>query len=508
METSNITSHTNLLSKIDLEKQNPNHIVPTISELKTEARSLFSLAFPTILAALILYARSAISMLFLGHIGELELAGGSLAIAFANITGYSVLAGLALGMDPLCSQAFGAGKPTLLSLTLQRTVLFLLTSSLVIVALWLNLGNIMISLHQDPSIASLAQTYILFSIPDLLTNSILNPLRIYLRAQGITSPLTIAMLAGTIFHIPMNFLLVSYLGLGFIGVSMAAAASNLFVVVFLVAYVWVKGLHEPTWTRPSSECFKDWGPLVSLAIPSCVGVCLEWWWYEIMTVLCGLLINPQTPVAAMGILIQTTSLLYIFPSSVGFAVSTRVGNELGSNRPDTARLSAIVAVTFAGVMGMTASAFAWGVSDVWGRIFTNDFDIIRLTAAALPILGLCELGNCPQTVGCGVVRGTARPSKAANINLGAFYLVGTPVAVGLTFWAGYGFCGLWIGLFAAQICCAAMMLYVVATTDWEGEAMRARKLTCSESVDVVITTQSNGDLTEPLVYVVTVAADN
>ncbi|KAG2300095.1 hypothetical protein Bca4012_011685 [Brassica carinata] len=508
METSNITtSHTNLLSKIDLEKQNPTKTFPPISDLKAEAKSLFSLAFPTILAALILYARSAISMLFLGHIGELELAGGSLAIAFANITGYSVLAGLALGMDPLCSQAFGAGKPKLLSLTLQRTVLFLLTSSLVIVTLWLNLGKIMISLHQDPSISSLAQTYILCSIPDLLTNSFLHPLRIYLRAQGITSPLTIATLAGTIFHIPINFLLVSYLGLGFVGVSMAAAASNLFVVVFLVVHVWVKGLHEPTWTSPSSECFKDWTPLISLAIPSCVGVCLEWWWYEIMTVLCGLLVNPKTPVAAMGILIQTTSLLYIFPSSLGFAVSTRVGNELGSNRPKTARLSAIIAVSFAGVMGMTASLFAWGVSDFWGRIFTNDVDIIRLTAAALPILGLCELGNCPQTVGCGVVRGTARPAKAANINLGAFYLVGTPVAVGLTFWAAYGFCGLWIGLFAAQICCAAMMLYVVANTDWEGEAKRARKLTCSEGVDVVITAQSNDDLAEPFVYVVTVAAD-
>lgn len=53
-----------------------------------------------------------------------------------------------------------------------------------------------------------------------------------------------------------------------------------------------------------------------------------------------------------------------------------------------------------------------------------------------------------------------------------------------------------------------MMLYVVATTDWEGEAKRARKLTCSEGVDVVITAQGNGDdLTEPFVYVVTVAAD-
>ncbi|KAG2311477.1 hypothetical protein Bca52824_023034 [Brassica carinata] len=79
------TPHSPLLlllprGSIDLENKNLNHIIPTISELKTEARSLFSFAFPTILAALILYACSAISMLFLGHIGKLELAGGSLAI--------------------------------------------------------------------------------------------------------------------------------------------------------------------------------------------------------------------------------------------------------------------------------------------------------------------------------------------------------------------------------------------------------------------------------------------
>ncbi|OMO80998.1 Multi antimicrobial extrusion protein [Corchorus olitorius] len=67
-----------------------------------------SLALPTILTAVLLYRRSMVSMLFLGHLGELALAGGSLAIGFANITCYSVLSGLAMGMEPICSQAFGA----------------------------------------------------------------------------------------------------------------------------------------------------------------------------------------------------------------------------------------------------------------------------------------------------------------------------------------------------------------------------------------------------------------
>ncbi|KAK3436369.1 hypothetical protein EUGRSUZ_C00965 [Eucalyptus grandis] len=417
-----------------------------------EARSLLALALPIALTALILYSRSALSMIFLGRLGDTELAAGSLAIAFANITGYSVLSGLALGMEPLCSQAFGARRPKLLAVTLHRSVVFLLACSVPISLLWLNMQRVLIYLRQDPSITRIAHTYLLFSLPDLLTNSFLHPIRIYLRAQGITHPLTLASILGTILQVPVNLFLVRSFRLGVAGV---AAGS-------------------PGW-----DCFAGWRPLLRLAGPSCVSVCLEWWWYEIMIVLCGLLADPKSAVAAMGILIQTTSLLYVFPSSLGFAVSTRVGNELGADRPAGARLSSAVAGALAAGMGMCAAAFSWAMRDTWGRMFTQDETILRLVSAALPILGLCELGNCPQTVGCGVLRGCARPCTAANVNLGAFYLVGMPAAIGLGFGVGVGFCGLWVGLLSAQVCCAGLMLYVVGTTDWGFQAKRAQMLTCN-----------------------------
>jgi MATE family multidrug resistance protein len=49
-----------------------------------------------------------------------------------------------------------------------------------------------------------------------------------------------------------------------------------------------------------------------------------------MIILCELLLdpNPKAAVAAMGTLIQTTSLLYISPSSFSLGVSMRVGNDL------------------------------------------------------------------------------------------------------------------------------------------------------------------------------------
>ncbi|KAM7259737.1 hypothetical protein ACFE04_015478 [Oxalis oulophora] len=480
-----------------------------VIDLFTEAKLLFNLAFPICVTALIMYARSIISMLFLGHLGDLQLAAGSLAIAFANITGYSVLSGLALGMEPLCSQAFGAQRPKLLSQTLHRSIIFLLISSIPISILWIYMDKIMFYLHQDPNITTLARTYLIYSLPDLLSNSFIHPIRIFLRAQGITHPLTLATLFGTILHFPINLLLVNYFNLGLSGVAAASAISNFTVVAFLVIHVISSNIHEPTWSNPTRDCLTGWKPLLKLAGPSCVSVCLEWWWYEIMIVLCGLLVNPKAAVASMGILIQTTSLIYVFPSSLGFAVSTRVGNELGANRPYKAKLSAVAAFFIAATVGLTAAVFAFGLRDKWARMFTSDSEILHLTSVALPILGLCELGNCPQTVGCGVLRGSARPSTAANVNLGAFYLVGMPVAIGLGFLLEVGFCGLWMGLLAAQVCCACLMLYVVGATDWDIEGRRAQRLMCAGGIDATVcspllsecSSKSNIEEQQPLICI-------
>uniref|UniRef100_A0A6V7QRF7 Protein DETOXIFICATION n=1 Tax=Ananas comosus var. bracteatus TaxID=296719 RepID=A0A6V7QRF7_ANACO len=451
--------------------------LPSLSEAVREAGALFSLSVPTAATALLLYSRSAVSMAFLGSLGELPLAGGALAVASANISGYSVLQGLSLGMEPLCSQSFGAGRRGLLSLTLHRSVLFLLCSALPIALLWLRMSDVLLFLGQDPDIARLARGYLLCSLPDLLSFSFIHPIRIYLRSQGATAPIAAAAAAAAALHVPANLLLVSHLGLGARGVAAAAAASNLALLALLLAALRRDPALRPEPPPSRRECLSGWVPLARLAGPSCVSVCLEWWWYELMILLCGLLRDPKPAVASMGVLIQTTALAYVLPSSLAAAASTRVGHELGANRPARARSAAAVATGLAALAGLAAMAFALAVRARWARMFTDDPAILRLTAAALPVLGLCELGNCPQTVGCGVLRGSARPAHAARVNLGAFYLVGLPVAVGLGFGLGLGFCGFWMGLLAAQVCCAGLMLYVVGSTDWEAQAKRAQLLT-------------------------------
>ncbi|KAK1409164.1 hypothetical protein QVD17_35689 [Tagetes erecta] len=442
-----------------------------------EAISIAQIAIPMIFTGLLLYSRSMISMLFLGRLGELALAGGSLAVGFANITGYSVLSGLAMGMEPICGQAFGAKKYTRLGLCLQRTILLLLLVSLPISILWVNMEKILLFCGQDQEIATQAQTYLVYSLPDLLAQSLLHPLRIYLRSQSITLPLTFCASISIFLHIPINYYLVNHLNLGIKGVAISSVWTNFNLVASLLVYILISGVYKKTWGGITTQCLKDWKSLLNLAVPSCISVCLEWWWYEIMILLCGLLLNPRATVASMGILIQTTALIYIFPSSLSFSVSTRVGNALGAGRPEKAKLAAVVGLSGSFFLGFSALFFAASVRNLWATMFTQDKEIIALTAMVLPIIGLCELGNCPQTTGCGVLRGTARPKIGANINLGCFYLVGMPVAVVLGFFMGFDFEGLWLGMLAAQMSCVVTMLVVLGRTDWRFEAERAKELT-------------------------------
>lgn len=449
-----------------------------LNEVAEELVSLGRITCPVIMTTLLLYSRSIISMLFLGHLGELELAGGALAIAFGNVTGISVLKGLAVGMDPICCQAYGAKRWSVLSQTYQKTLILLLLTTIPITFLWLNIEPIFLKLGQDPGITHIAKIYMVFCIPELLSQAHLIPLRTFLRTQGIATPLIVAATFALIFHFPVNYFLAVYLDLGVKGIALASAWSTFNLNVGLVLYVvFSKNPLKPWSGAGSFSIFQGWKPLLALALPSACSVCLEWWWYEIMLFLSGLLKNPQANVAAMGILIQTTGILYIFPVSLSSGLATRVGHALGAGQPSRAQVTAVIGLILAAGFGFSAFVLTNVVRDVWGKLFTGESQTLDVISAALPVLGLCEIGNWPQTAACGVLTGSARPTVGARINLFAFYLVGLPVAVLLGFTFKVGFLGLWFGLAAAQGTCLCMMVYTLFRTDWMHQVKRAEELT-------------------------------
>ncbi|URE30571.1 Mate efflux family protein [Musa troglodytarum] len=114
------------------------------------------------------------------------------------------------------------------------------------------------------------------------------------------------------------------------------------------------------------------------------------WWYELMTVSSSNLSEPRVSLATAAIVIQTAALMYTLPTILSTSVSARVGNKLGAGRP----VAAAVAMSL-----VAGSCISW----LWRRVFTGDGEVLQLTKAMMPVIGLCELANCPQTTGCVVL---------------------------------------------------------------------------------------------------------
>lgn len=445
-----------------------------------EVMSLGKIACPILLTTLLIYSRSVISMLYMTHLGKAEMAGGSLAISFGNITGLSLHKGLSMGMEPICGQAYGAKRWSVLSQTYLRTLCLLLVSSIPISILWLNVEPIFLLLGQDSETTNVAKVYMAALVPELIAQALLNPMRTLLRTQGLTTPLTIASFCSLLMHPFINYFFAIYLQLGVTGVALAVACNTFNLNIGLLIYVSMSKTPIKPWHGVTfRSLFEGWRPLLGLALPSLVQVCLEWWWYEIMLFLCGLLSNPVATVSAMGILIQTTALLYSTPYAISGGITTRVSQALGAGQPSRAQWTSLIGLVMALAFGVSAFIFMTVLRSAWGKMYTDEPEILDLITSVLPILGLCEIANSPQTAACGVLAGTARPKEGVNINLCSFYLVGLPVAVLMAFKFKMGFQGMWFGLLAAQFCCLSMMLYTLIKTDWKHQAKRAEELTAA-----------------------------
>ncbi|PWA51767.1 protein DETOXIFICATION 49 [Artemisia annua] len=129
-----------------------------VRKVLQEINQLFWIAVPSILTGFLVCGKSFTSTFVLGRIGELETAGGSLSNAITNITGFSVIYGLSMGMDGITPQAYGASNFTFMDRTLHQTVLILLTTTIPITILWLNAKPKLIFAGQDVKVSEMDAT--------------------------------------------------------------------------------------------------------------------------------------------------------------------------------------------------------------------------------------------------------------------------------------------------------------------------------------------------------------
>ncbi|XP_016472268.1 protein DETOXIFICATION 56-like [Nicotiana tabacum] len=446
-----------------------------VSELKLQRGILL----PLMAMNFTWFAKTAITTAFLGRLGDLYLAGGTLGFTFANVTGFSVLNGLCGTMEPICGQAFGAKNYKLLHKTLVMATLLLLLISLPISFLWLNVDKILIHFGQQEDISIMAKKYLIYLLPDLVITSLLCPLKAYLSTQNITIPIMLSSTLAVACHVPLTMLLSRAKGI--IGVSMAYWITDFLIMIFLAIYVVIEENRKGgKWKEGGwwDQRIRDWIRLLKLCGPCCLTTCLEWWCYEILVLLTGHLPNAKQAIGVIAIVLNFDYLLFSVMLSLSTCASIRVSNELGADSPGPAYRAAYVSLAMSIVSGFLGGAVMAAARGIWGPLFSHNKGIISGVKKMMLLMALLEVVNFPLAVCGGIVRGTARPWLGMYANISGFYLLALPLGVVLAFKIHLGLTGLLTGFVVGVAVCLTLLLVFIARIDWVQEAKKAQVFAC------------------------------
>ncbi|MBA0674347.1 hypothetical protein Goari_015950 [Gossypium aridum] len=440
-----------------------------------ELKKVSYMAAPMVAVSVSQYLLQVISLMIVGHVGELALSGVAIATSFTNVTGFSLLFGMAGALETLGGQAYGAEQYQKLGTYTYCSILSLITICLPVSLFWIFMDEFLIFMGQDPQISHVASIYSIWLIPALFADAILQSLVRYFQSQSQMLPLFLSSCATICFHVPLCWVLVHKTNLGYVGAALAITLALWFNVIVLGFYMRWSASCESTRTVIVGDVFASIKEFLSFALPSAVMCCLEWWSFELLVLLSGLLPDSELETSVLSICLSTTSLHYFVPYGVGAAASTRVSNELGAGNPHSARVAVNVVMLLGIFEAMTVSITLFSCRYAFGYLYSNEQEVIDYVGEMIPLISLSVIIDSLLAVISGVARGTGWQHIGAYVNLGAYYLVGIPVAALLCFSLHLRGKGLWIGILTGSSLQLVSLALVTGFTNWQKQASKAQE---------------------------------
>ncbi|AEE76776.1 unnamed protein product [Arabidopsis thaliana] len=431
-----------------------------------EAKTQIIYSLPMIFTNLFYYCIPLTSVMFASQLGQLELAGATLANSWATVTGFAFMTGLSGALETLCGQGFGAKSYRMLGIHLQSSCIVSLVFTILITILWFFTESVFLLLRQDPSISKQAALYMKYLAPGLLAYGFLQNILRFCQTQCIVTPLVLFSFLPLVINIGTTYALVHLAGLGFIGAPIATSISLWIAFVSLGFYVICSDKFKETWTGFSMESFHHVVLNLTLSIPSAAMVCLEYWAFEILVFLAGLMRNPEITTSLVAICVNTESISYMLTCGLSAATSTRVSNELGAGNVKGAKKATSVSVKLSLVLALGVVIAILVGHDAWVGLFSNSHVIKEGFASLRFFLAASITLDSIQGVLSGVARGCGWQRLATVINLGTFYLIGMPISVLCGFKLKLHAKGLWIGLICGMFCQSASLLLMTIFRKW------------------------------------------
>ncbi|HET6924135.1 MAG TPA: MATE family efflux transporter [Anaeromyxobacteraceae bacterium] len=438
------------------------------TRLGEELSALGRLALPLALANAAQSFMGLVDTAILGRAGAAPLAGTGLGnLIFFSIAVLGI--GLMMGLDPLVSQAVGAGDRARARHLLWQGV-WLSCALGAALAVPMALAPLaLVPLGIPPEVASQATGYLLLRLPSLPFLLFFYAARSYLQAHGAARAVLATAVIANVAHVPVDLLLVfgggslpAWAGPLRLVPAGGAAGSGLATSLSFALQAGLLGL-SIRWTgidrpvaglrRPAPAEMRRAarvGLPVGLHLGAEVGV------FALVGLLAGRL--GREPLAAHQIAIAVASFSFNAAVGIGNAGSVRVGWAVGARDSAAARRSGLVAFgAGAGFMSLWGLAFLLFPGPL-ARLMTDQPEVVAAAAPLMVVAGVFQISDGIQGVGAGVLRGAGDTRFTFLANMVGHWAVGLPLALALGVGLGMGITGLWWGLCAGLTAVAAGLL--------------------------------------------------
>jgi len=459
----------------EVDRNDANDNERSVNMLKEELAILTKYTLPVFGTHVLEYSLVIASVVSIGHLSTTALAASTLGSMTASVTGLSIIQGFTSTLDTMLPGAWTSSQPNLVGLWCQRMAVVMAAVLVPIILIWFSSESILLSLKQDPEVAHLAALYLKYlaiGLPAYTFNAIS---RRYFQSQGLFAVPTRIILVIAPINAVLNYLLVwgpEPIRLGFIGAPIATAISFNLISVASVVYG-IFFVPKTAWHPLSRRCFTSLGVLVHLGLAGVGQTASEWWSWELV----GLAASMLGPVAlaTQSVLLVSASTTYQAPFALSVATSVRVGNLLGEEKPKRAGVAANASILMSLAISLVWSTMFMVFRSSWAHLFNDDPEVVELVASILPVVALFQVFDGLGGVTGGILRAAGKQFTGALLNLSAYYVIGIPFGIWLTFWRGMQLHGLWIGLTVSLVYCATIGVWICVRTDWEREVEKVRK---------------------------------
>jgi len=416
------------------------------------------------------------------NIGDTEefLDATAMAVMFGNMSALSIGIGLSTALDTLCSQAHGANETKNRSGTYLQTGILVLSFFYVFIvcALFYFCTDILLLMGQPAGVAESTGTFALYMLPGIPFIFGYELLKKVLQAQNVATPMLYVAILANFINTGLGYYLVYHTTWGWIGAAIARTICNISYLLLLLPYTIHSGLADTFWDGLQlQKAIRGIPEFLSLGVPGMLQLCFEWWAFELLSLLCGLLPNAVAAIGANAILQNIGSMTYMFMLGLSVSCSVRVGNALGAGDPERAGLAAWLTVGMCSVVGILAGLLLLAFRKELPTLFTHDETVGRVATTLVGVAAVFQFPDAVNGAVQGIFRGSGRQTLGAKLNFVAYYLLGIPLGCVFAFGMDVGIKGLWMGITIGLFVVAIGGIAMISKSDWALLARQAEART-------------------------------